>query len=588
MWKKLAQIPVGIIRVGDRRSVLLSVTALILITLYFGILWSYQPLVAITMTALATLVYYFRQQTQRQQHEFALHVMDSMGQGLTITNVRGEFEYVNPAYARMLGYEAHDLLGVNPEAHTHPEEQARVQVGHTQRMRHENGSYEVRLRRADGEYIYVLVTAAPHYQAGQVTGSIAVITDLSTRQQLEQTMRAAHDEAMEAARIKSEFLATMSHEIRTPMNGILGMSELLLETPLNDEQREFASIVQSEANALLTIINDILDFSKIEAGKMQLESTELVLVDVLQRIVEFTNPLLKGKNIAIVSSVAPDVPFTVKGDLTRLRQILFNLVSNAVKFTPDGEITLRLTVESRIDKELLLRFSITDTGIGLSDAARKRLFEPFTQADNSTTRKYGGTGLGLAISKRLTELMGGEIGVESVEGQGSTFWFTARFETVAVQPGKDVAPAAVNVRKQPQKTAPLSKLDIRPLVLLVDDNIIHIELTRRQLERLGCRVEVATNGQIALDMLAAVPERYALVLMDCEMPVLNGYEATRRLRQREVNKAHRLPVIAVTASALAEDQARCRQAGMDDIICKPLQVEHLQQALVQWVAPLWL
>lgn len=591
MWQSLTSLPLRAAHLQDRRAGLLAVAGFTLLAINFVVQWLVHPLLALTLTAafaVAWSLYRRWQQAQRQQYDFALHVMETMGQGLTITNAAGQFEYVNTAYARMLGCTPADLLGVSPETQTHPDDLELVRAGHTRRLRHASDSYEVRLGRADGDYIYVLVTAVPYYRSGQIIGSIAVITDLSTRQQLEQTMRAAHDQALEAANLKSEFLATMSHEIRTPMNGILGMSELLLETPLNDEQREFARIVQSEAHALLTVINDILDFSKIEAGKMRLESTELVLVDVLERIVEFMNPLLKGKNLVITSSIAPDVPFSVKGDPTRLRQILFNLVSNAVKFTPDGEITLRLTVEKRADQELMLRFAITDTGIGLSEAARKRLFQPFAQADSSTTRKYGGTGLGLAISKRLTELMGGEIGVESVEGQGSTFWFTARFEGVETQPGKDAVPAVVNVRKPPQKTAPLSKLDMRPLVLVVDDNIIHVELTRRQLERQGCRVEVANNGQVALDMLAAVPERYALVLMDCEMPVLNGYEAVRRLRQREAHKPHHLPVIAVTASALAEDQARCREAGMDDIICKPLQAEHLRRALEQWVSPLWL
>ncbi|MBN8619363.1 MAG: PAS domain S-box protein [Anaerolineae bacterium] len=279
--------------------------------------------------------------------------------------------------------------------------------------------------KADGTTIIFDTQKFPLRDAkGDIVAVLGFSRDVTIHKEIEEALVEAHEKALEASQLKSEFLAIMSHEIRTPMNGIMGMSELLLGTPLNEEQREFTSIVMSEANALMTIINDILDFSKIEAGKIILETIDFSLLELVERIVEFINPARATKNIALISYVAPEVPPILNGDPTRLRQILMNLVANAVKFTHKGEVVVHVTLQSMTSHDVMVRFEVRDTGIGISDTARAQLFEPFTQANRGTTRKYGGTGLGLAISRRLAELMGGEIGVDSVEGVGSTFWFT--------------------------------------------------------------------------------------------------------------------------------------------------------------------
>ncbi|MEZ4669485.1 MAG: ATP-binding protein [Anaerolineae bacterium] len=589
MIRQLRQLPVELPGTKNFRIGMLRTLALIIILINGWVLWRVSPLLSVGLSIAYALLWgllYRRHYYQTHRYDFTRHVMDSMGQGLTITNATGVFEYVNTAFARMVGRTADELVGTVPESIIHPEDAKEMQIGHELRQQGLSNRYEIRLRRADGSYIYVLITGVPRWDQGRVNGAIAVITDLTERQQLEETMRKARDQAVEAARMKSEFLATMSHEIRTPMNGILGMSELLLETGLTDEQREFANIVQSEANSLLKIINDILDFSKIESGKMVLESTELVLVDMIGRITEAMTTQIRGRDLRITHNVAPEIPFTIKGDPTRLRQILLNLVGNAVKFTSDGEITISVIIDRKTENGLMLRFAVSDTGIGISESLSNHLFEPFTQADSSTTRKYGGTGLGLAICRRLTELMGGEIGVKSVEGHGSTFWFTAHFDMVnSPQTIHSSQTIANGVGK---KTSPLSQIVAIPMALVVDDDPLSIVHTRHHLERLNYLVEVASSGQIALDMLAALPDRYSVALMDCDMPQMDGFETTRRLRNRETHRPQpRLPVIAMTNRSAAEDQERCDQAGMDAVLSKPLKFEQLQRELRYRVLPQW-
>jgi PAS domain S-box-containing protein len=438
---------------------------------------------------------YAELQTQR---DFALQVMNSMGQGLVITNADGIFEFVNPAYARMLGYSQEELLGKTPAFVTDAEAMESLQHSIEERKQGRSTVYESRLRRSDGGVIYVLVSVVPRLREGHYAGAITVVSDLTERKQMEDAMQQARDEAMEASRLKSEFLATMSHEIRTPMNGIIGMSELLLNTPLNAEQKDFAGIVLGEANSLLKIINDILDFSKIEAGKMTLESVDFNLRGVVESVFKVIEPKAAEKNLQLTRLIAPDIPTTLRGDPTRLRQVILNLLTNAIKFTRQGQVVIAVDVESQTENHLTLRARVSDTGIGISEVARKRLFQAFTQADGSTTRRYGGTGLGLAISKRLVTLMDGEVDVESEEGRGSTFWFTARLERVS-STGNLAQPVPGN----------LSKLR----VLYVDDSRSQREIIRHFLLTQDFRGRGVASGQEALYELtqAAVESTAACV-----------------------------------------------------------------------------
>ncbi len=386
---------------------------------------------------------------------------------------------------------------------------------------------------------------------------------------MEQELKLAKDKAEEMSQAKGEFLANMSHEIRTPMNGVIGTLQLLSDTKLGAAQQEYVDTAHKSAQSLLTILNDILDLSKIEAGKLNIELIPFDLREIVSELITLHTMTAEEKVIQLYADIDEQLPRVLIGDPTRIRQILANLISNALKFTDKGHVRVKISVVSSDDKNADVRMEVEDTGIGIREDIKDKLFNEFTQADGSTTRKYGGTGLGLAIVRQLVEMMYGQFGVESVTGEGSTFWFMVTLGVSAEQ--------AVRLPLDQEMEL---KGKLNGHVLLVEDNPINQMVARKMLEKIGIKTMLAADGQEALNMLEQ--DEYDAVLMDCQMPVMDGFEATRRIRQHD--QLLKLPVIAMTANVMEGDREKCIEAGMNDYIGKPFVEADLKKTLARWMS----
>jgi two-component system, sensor histidine kinase and response regulator len=674
-------------------------------------------------------------------------VVNTIREVIFQTDPQGVITFLNPAWTEITGFSMEESLGrsllhfIDPDDSQDCQTLFQLLMSGTQ----SDCNHVVRLQTKAGTERWLQIHARPAAGPdGTRLGAAGTLNDITERKRLEDSLALARDQALEASRLKSEFLATMSHEIRTPMNSIIGMTEILLDSSLDAEQQELAGIVRDSGEALLAIIDDILDFSKIEAGKLVMEAVEFQLLNVVEGATELLASPAREKQLTLMAYVDPHIPAWLRGEPGRLRQVLLNLIGNAVKFTEHGEVIVSAELEGLAETHAVINLSVADTGIGLSETARRRLFQPFSQADGSTTRRYGGTGLGLAICKRLVELMGGHIGVESIEGQGSTFWFTVSLEQVALPvdvtaswsgplqgkrallvvnnpaewaildrylrawtmsvdltgtvaealaaldkaatqgvaydfmlcdlAGSDQGVLELASARQAQGTSSILLLaldksslaeraqeagfaatlmkpvkqgqlhdalvqvitgiagsrpdlspnamcpglsssagelampgqravrshatgagarsygerpdsgisEVRP-ILLAEDNPINLKLALMQLEKLGLRAQSVSDGQGAVDALRREPDKYSLVLMDCQMPQVDGYQATRMIRQLEASRGGHIPIIAMTASAMMADRNACLAAGMDDYISKPVHTEALRQVLEDWL-----
>lgn len=539
-------------------------------------------------------------EAERQQAEVKLRNREAKFRSLiqnstdiiTLLAADGTVQYESPAVETVLGHHPEDLVGRNVLGWIHPDDTADVQTAIGALIGNPGSTLrrELRFRHRDDSWRDLEAIGTNLLQDPAVEAIVVNSRDITERKQTEVVLKQAKTAAEAATQAKSEFLATMSHEIRTPMNAVIGMANLLLQTPLSDQQREFTQTLHSSSELLLALINDILDFSKIESNKLDLEQQPFDLKTCIQDSLNLFRAEAAEKGLELVLQINPEIPNIILGDCLRLRQILLNLLSNAIKFTEVGQITVTAQPMTATDQAATgspdpfrIQFAVQDTGIGIAPDRMERLFLAFSQVDSSTTRKYGGTGLGLAISKRLVEMMQGRIWVESQAGQGSTFYFTIltavpgpesrRWSKTGLRPSlppaSPSAPGSSSLSPQPSSRQSLQ-------ILLVEDNLVNQKVAGLLLNSLGYAADLAANGREALAALRR--QSYDVVLMDIQMPEMDGLEASRRICQ-EWSPEERPRIIAMTANALQGDREACLAAGMDDYLSKPIAIRALERIL---------
>ncbi|MDR6719983.1 PAS domain S-box protein [Paenibacillus sp. 2003] len=513
-----------------------------------------------------------RIQELSKQHEL---ILNTVTEGIYGLDADGITMFMNPAAASMFGYEAKEFIGKNSHPIIHhtradgshlPQEECPIHMTVLDGQR--RSIKEDVFWRKDGSSFLVQYQVTPIIEQGQIQGAVVVFNDVTGEREIVR----AKETAELAAQAKSEFLSMVSHEIRTPMNGIVGMTELLIGTDLSEEQREYAEIIRDSGDALLNILNDILDFSKLESGKMALAYEPFALRKMLEQVAELFKPRADEKHLEIRYRLNPSIPEFMVGDAIRIRQILVNLVGNALKFTDQGSIDVNVDIiKGRKPEDSVLDFAVQDTGIGIPADKLDQLFQSFSQLHPVINRKYGGTGLGLVISKRLVEIMGGSISVESIEGEGSTFRFAVPAASVDASSEQTVSQFHHDRTRQSDKVA--------MRILVAEDHPVNRKILREYLEKLGYHADVCTNGVEAIDAISQ--NAYDIVLMDIHMPVMDGLKATDLLH-RLIPQDRIPPIIAVTGNAKREDKEACLEIGMRDFISKPVMLSELKRVLQQW------
>jgi len=530
---------------------------------------------ALTGGLLGLLVWGIRRKSQRdlgRSEQQYRELVENLEQIVYQTDHQGNWVFLNPVWEKITGYSLAESLGVSYKKFIH---EADLPVVRAARSRELSGAergtiLEFRVCCKSGELRWLGGYCGPRFDsAGTIVGTSGSLTDVSTRKRTEEAMVAAKESAEAADRAKSEFLAVMSHEIRTPLNGLIGFADLLSETPLSGPQREYVLTIRNCGDSLLHLLNDILDFSKMEAGHFPVENRPFSIRQRVTEVVNLFSSYLTNRNLNLEVKYAEGVGDWIFGDGTYFRQVLVNLVSNAIKFTPHGKVEIMLSIVPGDVKVIrMLKVDVADTGIGIAVENIPRLFRPFSQADSSTTRKYGGTGLGLAICSRLLTLMGGKISVTSAAGKGSCFSFWI--------PLKDVPPDQIPTLIEKEVPQPSNLPDHSPRILIAEDNSINRKVLNRMLDASGLKADTVENGRKCLE---AIQNRdYDIVFMDIQMPEMDGYETALELRELG-SKAW---IIALTADAMPDDQKKCFAAGMNDYLSKPLTKDNLQSALSRY------
>ncbi len=528
------------------------------------------------------------EQAIREGEERFRLMADSAPVIIFVTDARFQCSFVNRPGAEFSGLPAEELHGVAWESLVHPEDFGEyLDLRQSVTPDRPLAQVELRLRRADGVYRWMALTAVRRFLPdGTFIGSVSTSVDITERREAEAALVRAKEAAEAASRAKSEFLANMSHEIRTPMNGIIGMTELVLDTELSARQREYLSLVKSSADSLLGVLNDILDFSKIEAGKLSLDLADFALRDAIGETLQTLALRAHSKGLELACRIAPDVPDALVGDVGRLRQVIVNLVGNAIKFTEQGEVVVTVMLEAQDESGLRLDFAVSDTGIGIEPGKLAAIFEPFEQADQSTTRKYGGTGLGLAISSRLVEMMGGRIWAEGHPGRGSRFGFSVVLDR---QPEHQTAAATATAGDSRTDAEPPGLEDLP--ILVVDDNATNRLILEEVLMSWGARpasVAGSVAAQEALHEASRLGRPFAAALIDGMMPEVDGLELIRRIRREPDSSVATIPTLLLTSAGASDDTQVCRDLRVSACLTKPVRQSDLFDALMKAIAPLGL
>jgi PAS domain S-box-containing protein len=485
----------------------------------------------------------------------------------------GFISYVSPSIQKLIGFSVEDIIGKHFAKYIHPDDLEDVTASFHRLLSGILEPSEYRIITKTGEYKYVRSSSKVKFEKGKPVSTRGILIDITDIKKTQQELLSAKEEAESALKVKSEFLARMSHEIRTPMNGVIGMTGLILQTPLTIEQKEYAETIISSGEILLAIINDILEFSRIESGKLEIEKYSFNLRKCVETTLEFFHSQILDKGLSYKISIEESLPEYVLGDSTRIKQVLMNLISNAYKFTNRGLITISVNKNRKENEKLELLFSVEDTGIGIDKNSIKNLFQPFTQLDSFSSRRYGGTGLGLTICKHLVELMNGKISVTSAPGIGSKFYFTVLVETDdKMQLADKASKNYTNINSDLAKKLPLR-------ILLVEDNIINQKVVLKILKKFGYTADIALNGIEAIESVQKQP--YDIIFMDIQMPEMDGYEATKVLLKMfpAENRPH---IIAITAAVMKGDKEKCLDAGMVDYLPKPVLPEDILLVLLKW------